>query len=646
MSAVHISTRAGTILGFTILCVLAAASLPFLRSADNLVRDVMLTALSPWVDPGSDIVLVTVDETTLTRFSYRSPVDRAFLADLISKIAAAKPKVITIDILFDQSTEANKDAELRQAFKAAGVPIITAFADSSAGLTDEQAAFLRAFNSDTTPGAAELLKDGLDGTVRWIYPGRNHNGTWIAGLASAAVKAAGQAPDEARLEMTYFRTDNAEPYRFRRFPAHTAALLPAQWFAGKIVMVGTTLPSDDRHRTPFAILNGHDAGHLPGIVIHAHATAQLMVGARLHTVDGIALVLLTALVAALAFAAALLRINPFWRAMVLAGLCVGLWMVCALVFKGTGTLIPPVIPTATAFAVNVMATLYLWNRDRQRKRFIEDAFSHYVSPAYVRELIAHPEKLHLGGQKQDVTYVFTDIAGFTNLVESNDAEAITARLNAYLDGVSALFLKHGATIDKFIGDAVVGFFGAPVEQRDHARRALDLVLDVDRFSEVFRAETGVHGLAFGSTRIGVHTGEAVIGNFGGSQFFDYTGIGDTVNTAARLESANKFFGTRICVSGETAKACPDHMFRPIGTLILKGKTESIDAFEPMAREAANSPDLKSYLEAYELLRRGDDSALRIFEKLAGSCPNDGLIQYHLSRLRSGDVGTTIRLDEK
>ena len=154
------------------------------------------------------------------------------------------------------------------------------------------------------------------------------------------------------------------------------------------------------------------------------------------------------------------------------------------------------------------------------------------------------------------------------------------------------------------------------------------------------------GLEFGITRIGVNSGPAVVGNFGGSSRFDYTAHGDAINTAARLESVNRYFGTRICVSGTTARHCPAHFFRPIGELILKGKTEAIETYEPVSEEESHSPRVERYRAAYGYLKKEHPDAGRMFSELLQAYPDDSLVQYHANRISQGETGTVIAFDKK
>ena len=286
----------------------------------------------------------------------------------------------------------------------------------------------------------------------------------------------------------------------------------------------------------------------------------------------------------------------------------------------------------------------LQDKDRQQKKFIRQAFSRYISPQVVDQLVQDPSRLSLGGERLEITCVFTDLAGFTSLIEKIDPARVLPVLNSYLDGMCKIVRDHDGTIDKIVGDALHVFFGAPLESDDHAQRATDCAISMDAYARRFKDSKPARAINFGGTRIGVHTGSAVVGNFGGDSFFDYTAHGDTVNVAARLESVNRHFGTSICVSGKTVEQCPDSSFRPIGTLVLKGKTESVDAFEPVCDR--KSKNVSQYLEAFELMQNGDSNAAAAFSDISQLYPRDALITFHTERLARNNLGTRILLAEK
>ena len=211
----------------------------------------------------------------------------------------------------------------------------------------------------------------------------------------------------------------------------------------------------------------------------------------------------------------------------------------------------------------------------------------YFSPNLVNHLAENGGGIELGGERRELTFLATDLADFTALVESLDPAAVVAVMNEYLGEVTRIVFEHGGTIDTVVGDAVHAMFGAPLEQPDHAVRAVTCARAIDAFSHEFSARKSAEGTPIGRTRIGVHTGSAIVGNFGGEGFFHYTAHGDAVNTASRLESVNKHLGTRICVSVDTVAQIPDFVGRPVGTLILKGKEQGIKAFEPLGADSGS-----------------------------------------------------------
>ena len=207
----------------------------------------------------------------------------------------------------------------------------------------------------------------------------------------------------------------------------------------------------------------------------------------------------------------------------------------------------------------------------------------------------------------------------------------------------AIVFAHQGTLTQIVGDGLAIMFSAPVQQPDHALRALQCAMAMQRFARHYASELNAQGIEFGQTRMGVHTGEVIVGNFGGATIFDYRALGDPVNTASRLESANRHLGTLVCVSDTVLRACPSVLARPIGHLVLKGKQQPLMVHEPM--DAAAEPDTQ-YLEAFELMRHGAVGALLAFEQLVAKRPADQLAAMHLSRLLAGQTGDLIVLDRK
>ena len=284
---------------------------------------------------------------------------------------------------------------------------------------------------------------------------------------------------------------------------------------------------------------------------------------------------------------------------------------------------------------------------RERQATAERAYaslSRYFSPNLAQRLAGDTDAVDLEGQRREIATLFTDIASFTALVETLEPNVLGPLLNEYLSGMTDIVFSNDGTVAKIVGDALHILFGAPGEQPDHAARAVACALALDEFAQSFCERWQKKGIAFGVTRIGVHAGPAIVGNFGGGRFFDYTAYGDTINVASRLETANKQLGTRICVSAELAEGVENFRGRPIGDLVLRGRGEVIRAFEPLQEKQFNEHATKSYLDAYALLKAEDAGAVAAFAAHVGKQPEDRLAAFHLKRLLNGAKGSRIAMD--
>ena len=268
--------------------------------------------------------------------------------------------------------------------------------------------------------------------------------------------------------------------------------------------------------------------------------------------------------------------------------------------------------------------------------------SRYFSPSVIKTITSREGALPAATQWSTATFLFTDLTNFLPFVEETAPEDTVATLVAYLDEVIEIVFRHRGTVMKIVGDAVHVAFGAPEFFDTHAKDAVLCAMEIDAFARDFSARQQEKGLAFGATRIGVHSGEAIIGNFGGNRYFDFTAYGRTVNIAARLEAANKLLGTTVCVSGTTAAEVPDFRGRPVGTLELKGAADTIAVFEPCRQNDLPDAALDAYGQAYKQLQAKDPDARSSFTALLAQYPDDPLCAFHVGRILSGVVETTIR----
>jgi adenylate cyclase len=272
------------------------------------------------------------------------------------------------------------------------------------------------------------------------------------------------------------------------------------------------------------------------------------------------------------------------------------------------------------------------------------SLSRYFSPQIASRLAIDIENNGMAVHRREVATIFTDITGFTSLVETTAPDVLGVLLNEYVGGMTDVVFAHEGTVAKIIGDAIQVLFNAPGDQSDYAARAIACAIALDAWAEQFR-ERWQDRLNFGVTRIGVHAGPALVGNFGGGHFFDYTAYGDTINTAARLEAANKFLGTRICVSAAVASGAGTFRGRPIGDLMLRGRSEPLRAYEPLHSMEPEESETTQYAEAFVKLERGDAAAMPAFAAIVGQHADDALAGYHLRRLLNGGRGVTIQLEQ-
>jgi len=412
----------------------------------------------------------------------------------------------------------------------------------------------------------------------------------------------------------------------------------------RIVLIGTSAVGlSDLRPTPLSPFE-------PGVDIQAAAVEQILgdvgldrpfyaAGAELRVamVFGLSVALLTVLAGLRAGATVLLG----GAAAAVGGV--------AAAFAWANLLFDASLPILAGTSCYVAATLarHLWSERRANK--MRAAFRQYLSPQLVEALARDPDRLRLGGEERDMTFLFTDLEGFTSFTVAVEPALLVSTLNAYLDGVCAIAMDHGGTIDKIVGDAVHVMFNAPLDQPDHAARAVRCGLAIDGFCQAFAADAALGaaaGRAFGTTRIGINTGRAVVGNFGGRRRFDYTAHGDAINTAARLEAANKRLGTRICVAGTTVEAVglgSQLRFRPIGGLGLKGKTKSVAVFAPSVADGPETAWADRYGDAFARLSRGDEDGPDAIMALLVQYPDDPLLRFHAERIARGLRGTDLPL---
>ncbi|MEN9773501.1 MAG: hypothetical protein RL322_571 [Pseudomonadota bacterium] len=582
-----------SIVGLATILSISVAQFSLIAFIERLTEDLRVAVFQAPMSRSNDVVVVAVTEETLRLFRYRSPIDRRFLAELLERIDQAGASAIGLDILLDQATEPEKDDELRRALDAMRTPTVVSYTRSNEIVDERQIDFLDAYLPPPLRATAEFLRDPIDSTVRRV--GSGGDGTDPRnprGLALAIADRLGRPVQNTALEIAWRPRPVDRTPAFAVYPAHTVKDLPPERFQGKVVLIGGIVSLEDRYRTPPGFASATEP-LMPGILIHAHAVSQLLDGRRVNRPGPFVLWALSALLALsghwlsirghralLSLGATLILLSAFWTTALLGGR-MGLPMI-------------PLIAPSLALGLSVWFTdLIVGRRERRRRRFLQHAFSRYVSPAVVSQLLKQPDGLKITGQRREASFIFTDITGFTTLAERLAPETLSQVLNDYLEGCCQIILNEGGTVDKFIGDAIMAVFNAPIAQSNHRERALRCAMALDRWAEHFRGAQQERGIELGPTRIGVHSGLALVGNFGSQLRMDFTALGDTVNIASRIEGMNRALGTRILCSETIASSCPSIQLIDLGPVMLPGRSTAIRLFTPSGDDPAGPSGLKS-----------------------------------------------------
>ena len=629
----------------SLFAVLGVGNFSVLSSAEKTAADIRLAAFQAPMPQSKDIVIAAITEETLTQFPYRSPVDRAFLSALLKALDAKGAKLIGVDVLLDQSTESAKDDLLRKTLRELKTPTFVSYTNTANMVNEDQLAYLKDFVPGSMRAAANLATDPHDGSARWIFRGETDPGMPL-GFPRKAMQLMGVATLSQDIEIAWRSKPDAETSAFPIYPAHTIAFLPDEWIKDKIVLVGAILSLTDRHRTPLAVVYDGDEGLMPGILIQAHGLSQLIEKREYPRLANHWNTLITIGFAILGVGISLLKFGILVNFVSGFALVVAWWAVAIFGFSHGLPLVPLIAPTLSLVLALWLMDAVIGRVERKKRQYIQSAFSRYVSPVVVSQLAENPEALSISGIRREATFIFTDIAGFTTLSEKLTSDKLSEVLNEYLDGACQIILRYDGTVDKFIGDAIMSIFNAPLSQPDHADRSVKCALELDAYAEAFRKRQNGLGIPIGVTRIGVHTGVATVGNFGSNSRMDYTALGDTVNTAARTEGVNKYFGTRVCCTQETVSQCKNQKFRTIGDVVLKGKTEPVTLYSPVTDLQAESVLYRWYQTTYQLLKNEDPSAANAVREMHKAHSDDPLVHFHFERVESGLATALIVMEDK
>ena len=372
---------------------------------------------------------------------------------------------------------------------------------------------------------------------------------------------------------------------------------------------------------------------MPSVRIHAEAASQFMAGVvpRAVPFSGATEWLLAACAAALAILAAV-WLRPLAGAAAAAALAAGCWGL-AIAAASVDRLLDPLPASLLAASAFAATAIIVYAQAWRREARIRHRFEQHLAPQVVDLIAADPSLLKLRGERREITTMFTDVEGFTAMTQRSEPETLVRVLDEYFEGIAKIVVAHGGMVDKLIGDAVHALFNAPLDLSDHPAKAVRCAQDILAWSEAFRCGEAPAALRFGRTRIGVETGEAIVGDIGVSSKLDYTAHGDVVNSAARLEAANKELGSSICIGPGTASRCDATWLRPVGALTLRGFAQPVAAFEPWPGDADASWRSR-YLAAMQLATHDCAAAAAELELLAAERPHDPVPSILARNIRS------------
>lgn len=534
-----------------------------------------------------DIVIISMDDASIEKIG-RWPWERRVHARLIDRVSRAGVKAVAFDVFFSEkdTRDPGNDAALADATRRSRRVIHNSFFDSQ---TEKATLPLPSIRSVAAAVGTANVTPEIDGVLRKVplrpklsedlpYPPLS--------LAIAQVftgKSWGEIVQGLPVDENGEMLINwAGPYQvFPYIPYHYVLEAPMPELRAllkdKACIVGFTATGlYDKTPTPFSPI-------LPGVEVHAHAINNyLNRNAMSEQPQWLTWVLVPLFF--LSLGVVLPRLSPWASSGVAGGLLVAYFVAAQIAFSRFTYWIHSVPHIVTIGGSFVGVLLYRFVTEEREKRHIKKTFGQYVSPHVMEEILSDPAKLALGGSRKTLTVLFSDIRGFTTMSEGLKPEEVVAILNEYLSAMTTVVFKYEGTLDKFIGDAVMAFWGAPIPQADHARRAVNCALEMmdvlAGLQEKWRSE-GKHVIDIG---IGVNTGDMIIGNMGSVARMDYTVIGDNVNLASRLESANKEFKTHIIISEATYEGVKDLITaRPLGDVNVKGKKQAVRIYEVVSR---------------------------------------------------------------
>jgi adenylate cyclase len=595
------------------------------------------------------IVIVAVDDQSIEALGERKvgwPWPRKYWGQMVSYLDSAGAKAVVFDILFNQVSVYNHDkysddGRFAGAIDASATPVVLATYARPDGSTWEIAPPV----TNKVVGATNLPQGNVIRDYAPVVNGRPSLALEVVKQLGAPPPPWGQGAEPFLLRYygPYAKKDG-KPATFRYVPAATlleiadnpdvAAQrgLSPETFKNKVVFFATTtVGTYDLKSSPLS-------AQIPGVEAHATALLNLLDGQRVTLVGRGACVMV------LLFACIASSIGTVFPPQVPAKLVGGvsgpalvLGVTAFLFLRPEVRWMPPAAALVAAGLSAFVGLSYSYLTELRQRRFILKAFAQSVSKEVADEIAKDPKKLGLGGQRREMSVMFTDLANFTGLAESMEDQKLTSVLQYYLQEMSGVVFDVNGTLDKYIGDAIMAFWNAPLNQPDHAVRACRAALEMRRREAVVQPKIREMAGVEVYSRIGINSGSMVVGNLGSTFKFAYTVIGDSVNLASRLEGSNKTYGTRVMLSETTAAIVKnDFVLRRLDLLRVKGKNKPINVFELIREGPPNEEDVK-LVQTYERAlahyhKMEFEIAGEQLTALAKAFPGDGPTATLLSRI--------------
>ena len=638
--------------GFTLLvALLLYFSFPG-RLIDMKAYDIY-SCMSGGGEAPHEIVVVGIDEASFAEMKLPWPWPRGIHGKLIKALRSSGAKGVVMDILFSNPSVPEEDRAMAEAIEEYGQVVLAA--DLEVVQTDRfsQEMLVTPIEEFQEAGAlfgVSSIPLDADNVVRRFFWGTQE----IPSLEVAVLRMLGVTRHRDQRRMIRF-VDPAAPFPYVSYykALEPDRYLPRGFFQNKMVLVGkfsqpakepiselmgkyklrleppSPVRGVDMFATPFYILENKLT---PGIEIHGHMLVSLMRSDLLRPLRAIEAVCLVVL-----FSFFLTTLNRNWtpgRSILFNGLVtVGYLLFSHVLFDRKGLFLPFASPLAAVVVNFVSSGVVSYVGVERKRRYLREAFSHYLSPEVARKVLQDPEKLRLGGQRVEATVLFSDLAGFTGMSEKMEPEEVVSILTRYTTEMTRAIFKYRGTLDKFIGDAIMAVWGTPTEDGDQAYHACLAALEMQKRMKTLAREfdTPEHRL---SMRVGINTGVVMAGNMGSEERFDFTVIGDSVNIASRLEALSKTYGTEIIIGESTRQKLDRRLaFRELGSVTVKGKVQEIRIYE--LRDGDRDVFVERFEESLHLYEQHRfPEAYRGFSEALALNPTDGPTRYYLEQCKA------------